>query len=120
MPEYNIVIVGCGVAGLSTAVSYLETAKAGRRPVRVAVLEAAPKEDRGGASRWTMATLRLTADEQLDPTWVGTVQDVSDGLADLEYCQTFESEVPNTVRFLKEHGVELLHNVEEHSALDFG
>jgi tricarballylate dehydrogenase len=43
----------------------------------------------------------------------------SKGLADLEYCRAFESEVPNTVRFLEDHDVELIHHDEEDVALEF-
>jgi len=58
MPQHNafdIIIVGCGAAGLSAAVSYAEAAKAEGRKPRIAVLECAPKEERGGATRWTSA-----------------------------------------------------------------
>ncbi|MBS1890492.1 MAG: FAD-binding protein [Actinobacteria bacterium] len=119
MAQYDLVVVGCGAAGLATAVSFLETSSAAGESGRVAVIECAPESERGGASRWTMATLRLTADERLDPTWVGTVQELSRGLADLEYCQVFEREVPDTVAFLKDHGIEVIHHLEEHAALDF-
>ena len=51
--RYDVVVVGCGVAGLSAAVS---AAEAG---ARVAVLERAPREERGGQSRYTEAYLRM-------------------------------------------------------------
>lgn len=51
--SFDVVVAGCGVAGLSAAVS---AAEAG---ARVAVLERAPIEDRGGQSRWTEAYLRM-------------------------------------------------------------
>ncbi|WP_270934623.1 FAD-dependent oxidoreductase [Falsiroseomonas oryzae] len=50
---HDLVVVGCGVAGLSAAVA---AAEAG---ARVAVLERAPREERGGQSRWTEAYLRM-------------------------------------------------------------
>lgn len=50
---HDLVVVGCGVAGLSAAVA---AAEAG---ARVAVLERAPRAERGGQSRWTEAYLRM-------------------------------------------------------------
>jgi tricarballylate dehydrogenase len=57
-----------------------------------------------------MATFRVGADDRLDPFWVGTMQEVSKGLADAEYCRTFEREVPRTIALLREIGIELISN----------
>ena len=105
--SYDLIVVGCGGAGLSAAVSYLETAGIERR---VAVLERASYEDRGGSTRWTTAGLRVDENYDLDPRWVGRIQEVSKQLADLAYCTVFEEEVPATCKFLEAHGVELLGN----------
>lgn len=51
--EYDVVVAGCGVAGLSAAVSAAE------HGARVVVLERAPAEERGGQSRYTEAYLRM-------------------------------------------------------------
>lgn len=51
--EFDVVVVGCGVAGLAAAVA---AAEAG---ARVAVLERATREERGGQSRYTEAYLRM-------------------------------------------------------------
>jgi tricarballylate dehydrogenase len=51
--QFDVVVAGCGVAGLSAAVS---AAQAG---ARVAVLERATREERGGQSRYTEAYLRM-------------------------------------------------------------
>jgi len=51
--QFDVVVAGCGVAGLSAAVA---AAEAG---AKVVVLERAPQEDRGGQSRWTEAYLRM-------------------------------------------------------------
>jgi tricarballylate dehydrogenase len=115
--DFDVVVVGCGGAGLSAAVSYLETAKAAGREPRIAVLERAPESERGGSTRWTGAAMRVDENFVVDPTWVGRVQEVSKGLADLEYCQTLEREVPTrTAPFLKEHGIEFMHFASESSA----
>ena len=73
------------------------------------MLESAPKDQRGGATRWTTSRFRAREDYSLDPLFVGKVQKVSKGLADIEYCRILEREVPNTLRFLEAHGVKLLH-----------
>ncbi len=50
---FDLVVAGCGVGGLSAAVAAAE------QGARVAVLERAPREDRGGQSRYTEAYLRM-------------------------------------------------------------
>ena len=56
---FDLVVVGCGIAGLSAAVS------AAQRGARVAVLERAPLEDRGGQSRYTEAYLRMKSHSEV-------------------------------------------------------
>lgn len=51
--SFDVVVAGCGVAGLSSAVA---AAEAG---ARVAILERATRDDRGGQSRYTEAYLRM-------------------------------------------------------------
>jgi tricarballylate dehydrogenase len=55
----DVVVVGCGVAGLSAAVA---AAEAG---ARVTVLERAPREERGGQSRYTEAYLRMKSETEV-------------------------------------------------------
>jgi tricarballylate dehydrogenase len=57
--KYDVVVVGCGVAGLSAAVSAAE------HGARVAVLERAPKDERGGQSRYTEAYLRMKSETEV-------------------------------------------------------
>lgn len=51
--RFDVVVAGCGVAGLSAA------ATAAEHGLKVAVLERSSFEDRGGQSRWTEAYLRM-------------------------------------------------------------
>lgn len=99
---HDLVVIGCGAAGLAAAVAYAD--KVGRQ-ARIAVLERANAEGRGGATRWTSSWWRITAQRELDPAFVETMQRVSGGKADLEYCRAFAREVPATFDFLDRHAV---------------
>jgi tricarballylate dehydrogenase len=122
--KYDVVVVGCGIAGLSAAVS---AAQAG---ARVAILERAPREDRGGQTRWTEALLRMKSESEvsddfedhfarnaghyLDPeliketsrdweNWPAIVKTL--GFTDPDVIATFARGVPPTVAWLKTFGV---------------
>jgi tricarballylate dehydrogenase len=99
---YDLVVIGCGAGGLSAAVAYADRVG---RDARIAVLERATREGRGGATRWTSSWWRITKDRQLDPAFIETMARVSGGKADLEYCRVFASEVPATFDFLDRHKV---------------
>ena len=68
-PQYDLVVVGSGFAGSMTALNFLEEAKRLGKPGRVALIEAGKEGERCGASRWTMAYLRLDKDNQFDSDW---------------------------------------------------
>jgi tricarballylate dehydrogenase len=106
--RYDCLVLGCGAAGLSAAVSYAsETIAAGVRSPRIAVVERARRDERGGATRWTSAWFRITEDRALDPAFTTRMAQVSGGLADLDYCRTLEREVSQTLEFLEKNTVEL-------------
>ncbi|MCY4231690.1 MAG: FAD-dependent oxidoreductase, partial [Alphaproteobacteria bacterium] len=50
---FDVVVIGCGIAGLSAAVSALEVG------AQVAVLERAVREERGGNTRYTESFWRM-------------------------------------------------------------
>lgn len=56
---FDVIVAGCGVAGLSAAVSAAE------RGLTVAVLERATRQERGGQSRYTEAYLRMKAIDEV-------------------------------------------------------
>jgi tricarballylate dehydrogenase len=100
--DYDLVVIGCGAGGLAAAVAYSDLVG---RDARIVVLERATREGRGGATRWTSSWFRITADRQLDPAFIETMQRVSAGKADLEYCRVFAREVPATFEFFDRRAV---------------
>jgi tricarballylate dehydrogenase len=56
---FDLIVAGCGVAGLSAAVAAAE------QGARVAVLERAPHSERGGQSRYTEAYLRMKSETEV-------------------------------------------------------
>jgi len=122
--KFDLVVVGCGIAGLATAVS---AAEAG---LSVAVLERATIEDRGGNTRWTEALMRMkneteVADDleehfmnnsgfHLDPSLVQESGDSeanrsavvrSLGFTDPELISTLSSQAGAALTWLKKFGV---------------
>lgn len=120
----DLLIVGCGVAGLSAAVTALQ---AGRS---VTLIERADEANFGGNSRWTEAYLRMKNDSEvaddfeehfaenagwnLDPNvldrlgsgyddWPANVR--AHSLPDPEVISTFAAEVPPTIAWLKRLGL---------------
>ena len=57
--QFDVVVVGCGIAGLSAAVSALEQGK------RVAILERSSIDERGGQTRWTEAQMRMKSEDEV-------------------------------------------------------
>ena len=124
--NFDVIVVGCGIAGLSAAAS------ARQAGARVAIVERAPKEERGGNTRWTEALLRMKSETEvsddfeahfarnaghyLDPELVAeTARDWDNwpsivktlGFTDPEVIATFAQSVGPTVAWLKSFGVKL-------------
>jgi len=122
--KFDVIVAGCGVAGLSSAVA---AAEAG---ADVAVLERAPREERGGQSRFTEAYLRMKSHTEVtddfethlaengagyvDPdliaeagrpreSWPPLVRPLS--IADPDLIDRFASSVPETVAWMQGFGV---------------
>ncbi len=120
----DVVVVGCGIAGLSAAVA------AQQGGARVLVLERAPQDERGGNTRYTGAWLRMKSVDEvsddfsehfavnaggfLDPSLVHeTAKDRENwppnlramSFADPEVVATFAEEAPPTLRWLQGMGV---------------
>ncbi|WP_456286623.1 FAD-binding protein [Microbacterium sp. JZ70] len=102
---WDAVVVGHGFAGLTAAKAHLEAARAEGRTARVAVLERAPYEQRGGSTRWTTAVLSLTAEQELIPFWGERVRETAGELANEAYIEAFYRLVPETLEWLRESGI---------------
>jgi len=107
--SYDVVVIGMGAAGLSSAVAYADAAAAQGRVPRIAVLERSTREERGGSTRYTGSWFRVTEERELDPSFVATMESVSGGLADLDYCRTLARELPASIGFLEDHGVDYIY-----------
>jgi tricarballylate dehydrogenase len=120
----DLVIIGCGIAGLSAAVSALQEG------LKVISLERAPREDFGGNTRWTEAYMRMKNDTEIaddfeehfannpghnvDPNvykelsgeyenWPNYVK--AHQIPDPEVISTFANKVPDTIAWLKTFGL---------------
>jgi tricarballylate dehydrogenase len=101
---WDVVVVGHGAAGISAAMSYLESVPPGAS-VRVAVLDRASEDKRGGSTAWTTAGLRIDDDSQLDPGWAKLVRETSGHLVNEEYIDAFYENAIDTLNWIRRHGV---------------
>ena len=116
MPDYDVVVIGSGFAGSTATLSFLETTEKAGQVGSVALIETGRKGTWPGASRWTRPFLRLSRDNTL---LRDRAKETEQELSDPDYWRKFEDEVPDTVEFMEDHGVKLIHHDEENAALDF-
>ena len=74
--RFDVVVAGCGAAGLSAAVA---AAEAG---AQVAVIERAPKVERGGQSRYTEAYLRMKSETEVTDDFETHIAENGSGYVD--------------------------------------
>ncbi len=125
--QYDVLVVGCGIAGLSAAVAAQE------RGARVCVLERAPEAERGGNTRHTTATIRMKSTAEvtddfedhfaanaggyLDPSLIADVTQDSKSwslalktlsFADPNVVSTLAQESPPTISWLEGFGIRFI------------
>lgn len=98
---FDVVIVGCGAAGLAAAVACAEEGSGHR----VAILERSDRLHRGGSTRWTGAYMRLADPYTLAPSFVEDMISFSGGRTDATYVATFAELIPETMDWAQSHGL---------------
>jgi tricarballylate dehydrogenase len=105
--SYELIVIGCGAAGLVAALSASETmSEATNGDFSIAVLEHAPREERGGNTRWTGAYLRLKDTSTLVDRFVEDMLEFSGGLSDERYIRTLAEKAPETISWIQDKGVQ--------------
>jgi len=122
--NFDLIVVGCGIAGLSAAVAALQ------KGLKVAILERAPIEERGGNTRYTESYWRMKShdevsddfeerfannaggyiDPELTKDWIKPYSDWSGILraqssTDPELISALAREAPRALKWLETFGV---------------
>lgn len=104
--RYDVVVVGSGVAGLSAALSAVETLiEDGKEGVSLAVVERTGRDMRGGSSRWTGAYLRMADVDHVADGFEEDMLAFSGGRSDRRLIRRLADEAPSTLRWLSDRGV---------------
>jgi tricarballylate dehydrogenase len=108
--KYDIVIIGCGMAGLAGALRATELGKS------VCILEKAPKERRGGHTQFTESFRIPTEDIDLDvefnvedyssSDFYSDIMKVTNYRADNQLAKVVANESAETFEWLTAHGIE--------------
>ncbi|WP_448809915.1 FAD-binding protein [Agromyces bauzanensis] len=106
--HFDLVVIGCGAAGLSAALSFVEEHRRRGTEGSVAILERSVAGERGGATRWSWVNVMIGADGALDRRLLQQTLDLHDGF-DLAYFDTLEARSRETLGWLTENGVEIAH-----------
>ncbi|WP_227937763.1 FAD-binding protein [Alkalihalobacillus deserti] len=104
--DYDIVVIGCGVAGTAAALSAAETAKEEGKDLQIALLERADFDHRGGNSRWTASYMRMKNIDEVADNFVRDMMVFSDNYSDQKYIETLAANAGKTLRWVQEKGVD--------------
>ncbi|WP_138416315.1 FAD-binding protein [Aquibacillus sediminis] len=104
--DFDIVVVGCGVAGTSAALAAAEAAKEQNKFLNIVVLERTSYENRGGNSRDTAAYLRMEDETKVADNFVEEMLEFSGGRSDEAYIRTLSEKAGETIAWVKDKGVE--------------
>lgn len=114
--EYDVIVVGHGMAGLATAI------EAGEAGAQVALIEKAPHSECGGSTRFTGGAFLLpiedpkavrdrfdlsaTPAEFSQEAFASALQDASGGRADEDLVSAMADDALEAISWLTEHGIE--------------
>ncbi|WP_411747553.1 FAD-binding protein, partial [Psychrobacillus psychrotolerans] len=104
--DYDIIVVGCGAAGTSAALAAAEEAKAQNLDIKIAILERASFEERGGNTRWTAAYMRMENIDNPAPNFIEDMLKFSDYYADEQYIRILHENAGSTLRWVESKGVD--------------
>src|SRR5690606_4319441 len=99
--DFDIVVVGCGVAGTSAALSAAEQAKELGKDLKIAILERADYEHRGGNSFWTASYMRMKNIDEVADNFVEDMMEFSDNYSDRAYIETLAENAGSTLRWVE-------------------
>ncbi|MFL6562857.1 MAG: FAD-dependent oxidoreductase, partial [Bacillus sp. (in: firmicutes)] len=103
--DFDIVVIGCGVAGTAAALSAAETAKRYGKSLKIAILERSDFDHRGGNSRWTASYMRMKNIDEIADNFVEDMMAFSDHYSDRKYIETLAENAGSTLRWVEEKGV---------------
>ena len=103
--HFDILIVGSGVAGMSAAVSAMESLLETGTEATLAVIERASETEAGGSSRHTEAYLRMDASMKPAETFEEDIMSFSEGRSDPRMVRRLGEEAESTLRWLQGKGV---------------
>ena len=125
--DYDVIVVGCGAAGLSAALT------AAKQGAKVGILERSVKAERGGSSRYSDANFRMKGETQISDDFedrlvlqsAGAIDAAllpwtlkpyeqwppmlkAYGFTDPMLLAAFSDSVPDTIAWLKGYGIKFL------------
>ncbi|MBD8014621.1 FAD-binding protein [Planococcus wigleyi] len=103
--DYDIAIIGCGAAGTAAALAAAEKAKEQDHQLKIAIIERADFDNRGGNSRWTAAYMRMENIDQPAPNFKEDMMAFSDNFSDRQYIETLYDQAGPTLRWVESKGV---------------
>lgn len=104
--DYDIAIVGCGAAGTAAALAAAEKAKEQNENLKIAILERADFDNRGGNTRWTAGYMRMKSIDEPADNFVEDMIAFSDNYGDRAYIETLHANAGSTLRWVQSKGVD--------------
>ncbi|TSI08992.1 FAD-binding protein [Lysinibacillus sp. BW-2-10] len=104
--DFDIAIIGCGAAGTAAALAAAEKAKEQNQNLKIAILERADFDHRGGNTRWTAAYMRMEDIDTPAPNFVEDMLVFSNHYGDKNYIETLHQNAGPTLRWVESKGVE--------------